>query len=72
MVNVSFQLSLAALKLAQESAAAVAQQLAQTPSAGEFTEDLVELLVAGDVHEANVRAVRATNEMLGDLIDILA
>jgi hypothetical protein len=73
IVNVSFQLSLAALKMAQESAAAVAQQLTQTPAptSKEFTEDLVELLVAEDVHEANLRAISATNKILGNLIDIL-
>ena len=68
-MDVSTYLSLNALVKAQDMAAAVAEELS---NAGPSPEAMTALLIAEDIHQANVNVIKISDEMLGNLIDLVA
>jgi flagellar basal body rod protein FlgG len=68
-MDVSTYLSLNALIKAQDMVAAVAEDLS---NAGPSIEAMTSLLIAEDIHAANVNVIKMSDEMLGNIIDMVA
>lgn len=67
-MDVSTYLSVNALKMAQDIVAQVAGEIS---ASGPSVESMTTLLMAENMHEANLNVIGITDEMMGNVIDII-
>ena len=67
----SIQTSLAGLMRTQDMALACANRISRPQGDPTLAEDMVALLVAGDLFKANIQAIKIADEMSGHLVDLL-